>query len=74
MFGTSRMTISAARVMIGIIMIVIAKDAARPLRSKPNDTTHRLRTNRPATIDGSAVIASTRVRTTRDIRPPTSAM
>ncbi len=72
--GTSRITTSAARVTIGIIITVSAREAAKPLFSQPSVTITMPRMNRPATIDGSAVIASTSVRTGRAIRPPTSDM
>ncbi len=72
--GTSRITTSAARVTIGIIITVRASEAAKPLFSKPRVMITTPRMKRPATMDGSAVIASTRVRTGRAIRPPTSDM
>ncbi len=68
------MTTSAARVTIGIIITVSASEAANPLLSNPKVRITMPRMNRPATIEGSAVIASTRVRTGRAIRPPTSDM
>src|SRR5215469_9762282 len=55
-FGTSRITTSAARVTIGIIITVSASEAANPVRPTPSASTTDARMNNPATIDGSAVI------------------
>ena len=49
--------------MIGSIMMLIAIEAARPERSKPRIRIQVAKMNRPARIDGSAVMASTTVRT-----------
>ena len=49
--------------MIGSIMMLIAIDAARPERSNPRIRIHVAKMNRPARMEGSAVIAVTTVRT-----------
>ena len=54
--------------MIGSIMMLTAMAAARPDRSKPRIRIQVAKMNRPARIDGSAVMASTTVRTNRENR------
>ncbi len=69
-FGTTRNTTSDARAMTGSIITLIANAAANPDRGNPRNKMTVTRMNRPATIDGNAVIDSTTVRTSRD--PPTT--
>ena len=70
--GTRRRTTSAARITIGSIMTAMAMAAAKPDFWPTPSTSCRVTinasTNSPAMIDGSAVIASTTVRTRRDSR------
>ena len=66
--GTSRSTTSADRMMIGSIMMLTAMAAARPDRSKPRIRIQVAKMNSPARIEGSAVMASTTVRTNRENR------
>lgn len=54
---------------IGSIITLIAKPAARPDFCMPRPRIQVAYTIRPATIEGSAVIASTIVRTNRENRP-----
>ena len=58
--------------MIGNDITLSASAAAKPDRGRPRISTYRLKTNRPATTDGSAVIASTTVRTRRENGPGNS--
>ena len=58
--------------MIGSIMMLTANEAARPERSRPRINTHVAKMKRPATIDGSAVIAVTTERTSSVILPRVS--
>jgi hypothetical protein len=67
--GTSRSTTSDARITIGSIITLIASAAARPDRGSPRVRTTNARMNSPATMDGSAVIASATVRTYRGKAP-----
>lgn len=72
--GTRRSTTSVARVTTGIISTDSASPAARPQKPWPSEMTKNAYTNRPATTEGIAVIASTTTRTTAANRPPTSFM
>ncbi len=58
--------------MIGSIITEIASAAAKPDFPRPRMRIHVARMNRPATIDGSAVIASAMVRTSRVSGPRVS--
>ena len=67
--GTRRNTTSAERIMMGSIMTLIAREAANPDFGTPNIKMAVAKMNRPATMEGRAVIASTMVRTKREKRP-----
>uniref|UniRef100_A0A6J7PZE2 Unannotated protein n=1 Tax=freshwater metagenome TaxID=449393 RepID=A0A6J7PZE2_9ZZZZ len=66
--GTSRRTTSADRTMMGSIMMLMAREAAKPDRSNPRMSTQVAKMKRPARIEGSAVIAVTTLRTSPRIR------
>ncbi len=68
--GTSRSTTSVARVTVGSIRTDSASAAANP--ENPWVLANRAKMNRPATIEGVPLIASTKIRTGRCRRPRTS--
>src|SRR6185312_17052218 len=67
--GTSLITTSEARMMIGNIITLMASPAANPDLTSPRARIAEARMNSPATMEGSAVIASTTVRTNRASGP-----
>ena len=60
--------------MIGSVMMLSAKAAASPDLGSPNSRMSSAKTNRPATIEGSAVAAAATVRTRFASRPGDSFM
>ena len=60
--------------MIGSVITLSASPAASPDLGRPNSRISRAKTNRPATIEGSAVAAAATVRTRFASRPGDSFM